>query len=43
MYIGLFIVLCMVLFLPFAVKSIERNLELFLFIMGLTAVLISEV
>ena len=43
MYIGLFVVLAMVLLLPFAVKSVERNLELFLFIMGLVAAMISNV
>lgn len=43
MYVGLTIVLVMVLLLPFAVKSIERNLELFLFTMGVLAVAISGV
>lgn len=43
MYIGLTVVLLLVLLLPFAVNSIERNLELFLFTMGIAAVLISGV
>ncbi len=40
-FIGLGIVLLMVLVLPFAVKKVEHNLEIFLFVMGLAAVLIS--
>ncbi|MBD7983289.1 DUF1646 family protein [Sporosarcina sp. Sa2YVA2] len=43
MYFGLTIVLVMVLLLPFAVKSIESNLESFLFTMGVLAVVISGV
>lgn len=38
---GLIIILAMVLVLPFMVRRIEENLELFLFIMGLAATLIS--
>ena len=34
MIIGLTIILILVLFLPFTVKMVERNLEVFLFIMG---------
>lgn len=43
MLLGLTIILILVLFLPFTVKIIERNLELFLFIMGLFAVMVSRV
>lgn len=39
--IGLIIILLLVLFLPFSVKTIEDNLEVFLFIMGFCAALIS--
>ncbi|WP_062353949.1 DUF1646 family protein [Bacillus kwashiorkori] len=35
--IGLFIILLLVLFLPFTVKKVEHNLEVFLFIMGIAA------
>lgn len=42
MIIGLSIILLLVLFLPFT-KSVERNLEVFLFIMGILAVLVSQV
>ena len=41
MFAGLGIVILLVLVLPFVVKKIEHNLEVFLFIMGLIAVLIS--
>jgi len=40
---GLIIVLLLVLTLPFFVKPIERNLEPFLFVMGLAATIISGV
>ncbi len=43
MIIGLTIVLLLVLFLPFTVKQVEHNLEVFLFIMGLIAATISQV
>lgn len=43
MIIGLLIILALVLFLPFSVKIVERNLEVFLFIMGIAAALISGV
>ncbi|MGX9134148.1 DUF1646 family protein [Rummeliibacillus sp. JY-2-4R] len=42
MIIGLSIILLLVLFLPFT-KFIERNLEVFLFIMGILAVSVSQV
>lgn len=41
MIIGLFIILALVLFLPFVVRKVEHNLEAFLFAMGLAAVIIS--
>src|SRR5690606_13376585 len=41
MIIGLTIILILVLFLPFTVKAVERNLEAFLFIMGIIAAYIS--
>ncbi|THE10632.1 DUF1646 domain-containing protein [Bacillus timonensis] len=40
---GLIIILLLVLFLPFVVKPIERNLEPFLFVMGFLAALVSGV
>ncbi|MGE5403620.1 MAG: DUF1646 family protein [Candidatus Saccharibacteria bacterium] len=43
MYGGLVIVLLLVLSLPFVVKKVEENLEVFLFIMGLAAAIISGV
>lgn len=43
MVIGLVIILLLVLFLPFAVKVVEQNLEPFLFIMGLLAAIVSGV
>lgn len=41
--IGLFIILILVLFLPFSIKRVEENLEVFLFVMGLAAAFISGV
>ncbi|MEK3937537.1 DUF1646 family protein [Sporosarcina sp. FSL W7-1349] len=43
MIIGLIVILLFVLFLPFTVKIVERNLEVFLFLMGFAAVLVSQV
>jgi predicted cation transporter len=43
MVIGLLIILALVLFLPFLVKPVEHNLEIFLFVMGIAAVLVSGV
>lgn len=43
MILGLSIILIMVLFLPFTVKIVERNLEVFLFIMGVLTVIVSQV
>ncbi len=43
MIVGLILVLALVLVLPFAVHRIERNLELFLFVMGLAAAGIARV
>lgn len=40
---GLIFILLLVLFLPFSVKLIERNLEVFLFVMGICAALVSGV
>ena len=40
--IALFSVLLLVLFLPFLVKKVEENLELFLFLMGVAAVSVSS-
>lgn len=40
---GLIFILLLVLFLPFLVNWVERNLEVFLFIMGICAVLISGI
>lgn len=42
MIIGLIIILILVLFLPFT-KLVERNLEVFLFIMGILSVIVSQV
>ncbi|MFP7295616.1 DUF1646 family protein [Neobacillus niacini] len=39
--IGLVIILILVLFLPFSVKKVEHNLEIFLFVMGICAASIS--
>jgi len=43
MIIGLIIILVLVLLMPFSVKVVERNLEMFLLIMGVAAVLVSQV
>lgn len=43
MILGLTIILILVLFMPFTVKIVERNLEVFLFIMGIAAVVVSQV
>ena len=43
MILGLTVILILVLFLPFTVKLVERNLEIFLFIMGVAAAFISGV
>ncbi|WP_102274020.1 DUF1646 family protein [Cytobacillus massiliigabonensis] len=43
MILGLTIILALVLFLPFTVKAVEHNLEVFLFIMGIAAATISQV
>lgn len=43
MIIGLIIILVLVLLMPFSVKVVERNLEMFLLIMGFAAVLVSQV
>ncbi|MCM3239757.1 DUF1646 domain-containing protein [Heyndrickxia oleronia] len=43
MLLGLIIILLCVLLLPFSIKFVEHNLEIFLFIMGLAAVLVSGV
>lgn len=42
MIIGLCIILLLALVLPFAFKKIEHNLELFLFVMGVAAALVSR-
>jgi len=42
MIAGLIIILILVLFLPFT-KLVERNLEVFLFIMGILSILVSQV
>jgi len=39
--IGLIVILVLVLVLPFAIKKIEENLEIFLFIVGVAAAIIS--
>ena len=39
--IGLIVILVLVLFLPFSVKKVEHNLEVFLFVMGVAAAIIS--
>lgn len=41
MFAGLGVIVLLVLTLPFAVKKVEHNLELFLFVMGLLAVIIT--
>jgi len=40
---GLLIILVLVLFLPFTVQKVERNLEVFLFVMGLAAATVSGI
>ncbi|MEL4105218.1 DUF1646 family protein [Oscillospiraceae bacterium WX1] len=42
MIVGLLLILALVLVLPFVVRIVEHNLELFLFIMGLAAVIVSK-
>lgn len=42
MYLGLTFILTIVLILPFFSKAIEKNLEIFLFIMGVAAAVISK-
>ncbi|MBM4761628.1 DUF1646 family protein [Bacillus sp. B15-48] len=41
MTMGLLIILILVLFLPFTVAKVERNLEIFLFAMGICAAIVS--
>lgn len=43
MIIGLIIILLLVLLLPFTIKMVEENLEVFLFLMGLAAAITSRV
>ncbi|RFB15005.1 DUF1646 domain-containing protein [Bacillus sp. HNG] len=43
MFFGLLVILILVLFLPFSVKLIEKNLEVFLFFMGLLAAVVGGV
>ncbi|WP_017756355.1 DUF1646 family protein [Calidifontibacillus oryziterrae] len=43
MIIALFVVFILVLLFPFTLKAVEKNLEVFLFIMGIIAALISGV
>ncbi|WP_026073570.1 DUF1646 family protein [Robertmurraya massiliosenegalensis] len=43
MMTGLIFILLLVLFLPFSVKIIEKNLEIFLFLMGISAVWVSGI
>ncbi len=43
MIIGLLVILIFVLFLPFSVRIVEKNLELFLFVMGLLAAVVGGV
>lgn len=40
--IGLFLIIVIVLILPFSVKKVERNLEAFLFIMGVISVTVTH-
>lgn len=42
MIIGLLIVLALIFILPFAIRTIEHNLEYFLLVMGIAAVIISK-
>ncbi len=41
-FIGLLVILILVLFLPFLIKRIESDLEIFLFVMGIAAVSITR-
>lgn len=43
MILGLTVILILVLFMPFSIKVVERNLEVFLFTMGVLAAIISGV
>lgn len=43
MVLGLSVILMLVLFLPFTLKIVEQNLEIFLFVMGITAAFVSGV
>lgn len=43
MIVGLLVILGLILVLPFVVKKIEENLEYFLFVMGLAAIIVSGV
>ncbi|WP_077619316.1 DUF1646 family protein [Bacillus sinesaloumensis] len=43
MIIGLLVILIFVLLLPFSIKSVEKNLEMFLFFMGLLAAVVGGV
>jgi len=43
MIIGLLVILGLILVLPFAVRKIEENLEYFLFVMGLSAIIVSGI
>ncbi|MCM3743167.1 DUF1646 domain-containing protein [Sporosarcina luteola] len=43
MILGLAFILALVLFLPFTIPFVERNLEVFLFVMGIAAVVVSGV
>lgn len=43
MIFGLTIILILVLFLPFTLKIVEQNLEVFLFVMGVAAAIVSGV
>jgi predicted cation transporter len=43
MIIGLLVIFILVLFLPFTVSVVEKNLEIFLFVMGLVAAALSGV
>ncbi|RDW20482.1 DUF1646 family protein [Oceanobacillus chungangensis] len=43
MTVGLIIILLLVLFLPFFVKPVEQNLEVFLFVMGLLSAIVAGV
>lgn len=43
MIVGLIVILLLVLFLPFTIHIVEKNLEVFLFIMGISAAIVSGV